>query len=118
MSGNKLEATFLKKQQQEVAGGRRVPTGPGMAVTAGSSKTKHMLIVSQGVHSTSCSLSLSLVAAHSQRAFSGAICQPASSMGGYVDSHVAHAANTPVRERAARWAPVSVAPAADGKRER
>lgn len=74
VSVNKLETTFFK---QQIAGGLLVsnqsqdPSFSRLYVPhVGIRKTKHMLIVSQGVHSMSCSLKVSLVAANSQLCFS------------------------------------------------
>lgn len=65
---------FVKTQNSQWASRSTRAQDPSFsgrcAPRVGIRKTKHMLIVSQGVHSMSCSLKVSLVAAKSQLCFS------------------------------------------------
>lgn len=72
---NKLErAFFLKPENSQQASRSNQSQDPSFSrlyvPRVGIRKTKHMLIVSQGVHSMSCSLKVSLLAANSQLYFS------------------------------------------------
>lgn len=73
-SVKKLETTFFKTENSQQAlrsNQSQDPSFSGLYVPrVGIRKTKHMLIVSQGVHSMSCLLKVSLVAANSQLSFS------------------------------------------------